>query len=219
MQTIHVQDKTFLDHAVMIHPDMGDKDSDRHFVVGHDAVLNLTYLHTARASVQSNIAVDLVGVRASVRFCGAQILTLGQHGQIMMTVRHMAENTSSSQQMRMIADSGSTGKFHGKVIVEPNGKDSDARQVTRGLLLSSRADLVAQPELEINTDDVTCTHGASIGQIDADQLFYLTSRGVPMEDARRILLRAFLVGVFDNLSETRQQEFIAYIDVALDGHA
>ena len=94
----------------------------------------------------------------------------------------------------------STGVFNGKIFVREDAQKTDAKQSNRTLLLSRDAQIDAKPQLEIFADDVKCTHGATIGQLDEEALFYLRARGVPEREARKILIRAFAAEVFESIA-------------------
>jgi Fe-S cluster assembly protein SufD len=81
--------------------------------------------------------------------------------------------------------------FHGRIIVRPEAQKTDAIQRNKNLLLSDGAVINTKPQLEIYADDVKCTHGATVGQVDADAIFYLRSRGIPLDEARKLLTYAF----------------------------
>ena len=91
----------------------------------------------------------------------------------------------------------STGVFQGKVRVAPDAQKTDGQQMSRAILLSENAIANAKPELEIYADDVICAHGATVGEIDDDQLFYLKSRGISEKKAKQILIRAFLKDIIN----------------------
>jgi Fe-S cluster assembly protein SufD len=102
--------------------------------------------------------------------------------------------------------------FNGKVIVHPDAQKTDARQVNNNLLLSDDAEADTKPQLEIYADDVKCSHGATVGQLDADAVFYLRSRGVDEAAARRLLTRAFAAEIIE---QVRLPALRAYLDQAL----
>ena len=106
-------------------------------------------------------------------------------------VEHAAPHCTSRQLYKCVADGRSHSVFNGHIIVRPDALGTDARQTNRNLLLSERAEIDTRPRLEILTDDVKCSHGAAVGRLDDDALFYLRSRGIPEEAARGILTFAF----------------------------
>jgi len=108
-----------------------------------------------------------------------------------MKVEHASPHCNSRQFYHGILDGHSRGVFHGRIIVHKDAQKTDAKQTNRNLLLSEDAQIDTKPQLEIHADDVKCTHGATIGQIDEDAIFYLRSRGIAEESARSLLLFAF----------------------------
>ena len=125
----------------------------------------------------------------------------GQMRDITSRIDHDAPDGQSFQRVHGILDDRAKAVFQGKVKVARYAQKTDGNQMSRTLLLSREAEANTKPELEIYADDVACSHGATIGEIDADQLFYLKSRGISTEDARQFLIEAFLVDVVDALDE------------------
>jgi len=114
-----------------------------------------------------------------------------QHLDNYMLVEHASPHSSSRQFYNGILDEHAHGVFHGRIVVHKEAQKTDAKQTNRNLLLSDDAQVDTKPQLEIYADDVKCTHGATIGQIDENALFYLESRGIDRVAARRLLLSAF----------------------------
>ena len=100
------------------------------------------------------------------------------------------------------------GVFHGRIVVHKDAQKTDAKQTNRNLLLSDNARIDTKPQLEIHADDVKCTHGATIGQIEEEQLFYLRSRGIEEASARNLLLYAFAAECLDRMNEPAAREFV-----------
>jgi Fe-S cluster assembly protein SufD len=107
------------------------------------------------------------------------------------TIDHAMPNCNSHEVYKGILDDRSRGVFNGKIFVRQDAQKTDAKQTNRTLLLSDDAQINTKPQLEIFADDVKCTHGATVGQLNADQLFYLRTRGMPLADARALLVYAF----------------------------
>lgn len=114
-----------------------------------------------------------------------------QHVDNHTLIYHGYPDCTSSELYHGILDNQSRGVFNGKIFVEPEAQQTDSRQTNRTLMLSSDARMDAKPQLEIFADDVKCTHGATVGRIDEDSLYYLRSRGISQEDARKMLTLAF----------------------------
>ncbi|MDX1500652.1 MAG: SufD family Fe-S cluster assembly protein, partial [Woeseiaceae bacterium] len=115
----------------------------------------------------------------------------GQHLDNHTRVDHRVGPARSEQEYRGIATGSGRAVWNGKAIVHPGADGTDARQANHNLLLSGRAEIDAKPELEIYADDVRCSHGATIGQLDANALYYLQTRGIARREAERLLTRAF----------------------------
>src|ERR1044071_4288742 len=128
-----------------------------------------------------------------------------QHMDNYMLVEHASPHCDSRQFYNGILNGQSHGVFHGRIIVHKDAQKTDAKQTTRNLLLSDDAQIDTKPQLEIYADDVKCTHGATIGQIEEDELFYLRSRAIDEISARRMLLMAFAGQCLDRMrSEERR---------------
>jgi len=112
-------------------------------------------------------------------------------------IEHEASHTHSDVHFRGLLDQKAKGVFNSKAIVHAGTKAVDAKQYNHNLLLAKTAEMNTKPELEIYTDDVQCAHGATVGQLDKEVLFYLQSRGVPMDLAQRMLMETFLAHAFD----------------------
>ena len=107
------------------------------------------------------------------------------------TIHHAKPHCESHELYKGILDDQAHAVFNGKIVVEIDAQKTDAKQTNKALLLSEDAQINTKPELEIFADDVKCTHGATVGQLDADAMFYLRARGLGLEQARRVLIHAF----------------------------
>ncbi|WEQ56262.1 Fe-S cluster assembly protein SufD [Komagataeibacter nataicola] len=143
---------------------------------------------------------------ASVHVNGAQLLSDHQHGDLTSVITHAAPDCISRQTVKNVLADHVRGVFQGKIHVERIAQKTDGYQMNQALLLSDTAEIDAKPELEIYADDVKCSHGATVGALDDDQLFYLRSRGIPNEAARSILIRAFLHDVVDQIDDARLKD-------------
>jgi Fe-S cluster assembly protein SufD len=141
--------------------------------------------------VRNNVHPVLAGEGGECLINGLFIGGGRQHLDNYMLVEHRSPHCNSRQFYNGILDQGAHGVFHGRVIVHKDAQKTDAKQTNRNLLLSDDAQIDTKPQLEIYADDVKCTHGATIGQIAEDALFYLRSRGLDEVEARRLLLQAF----------------------------
>ena len=135
--------------------------------------------------------------------CQLSAIYLGrgrQHHDITTVLNHDIGHCTSDQVIRGVLDDRARGVYQGKVRVAEDAQKTDGQQMSRALLLSRKAEVDAKPELEIYADDVVCAHGATVGELDATQLFYLTSRGIPKDVARAMLIEAFLIDTIETIS-------------------
>jgi Fe-S cluster assembly protein SufD len=122
-----------------------------------------------------------------------------QHVDHHTRIDHNQAHGSSREYYRGVLDGAARAVFNGKVIVHPGAQKTDAHQANHNLLLSRDAEVDTKPELEIYADDVKCTHGATVGQLDDAQLFYLRSRGIEEATARNLLVHAFAHDVIERI--------------------
>jgi Fe-S cluster assembly protein SufD len=149
------------------------------------------HLDVGASLARNDLVVRLAAPGARVDADGLFFAADGRHLDNHTRIEHAAPATTSRESYRGIADSRGRGVFNGKVIVEAGADGSDARLTSQNLLLSAGAEIDTKPELEIYADDVKCSHGATVGQLDPAALFYLRSRGLPLDAARRMLIAAF----------------------------
>jgi len=143
------------------------------------------------ALTRRNIHPVLAGEGAQCLINGLFMSNGRQHMDNYMKVEHASPHCESRQVYKGILDGGSHGVFHGRIVVHKDAQKTDAKQTNMNLLLSEDAQIDTKPQLEIYADDVKCTHGATVGQIDEEAIFYLRSRGLTEASARAILLTAF----------------------------
>ncbi len=150
----------------------------------------------------------LAGPDAVVHLNAAQLLSGVQHGDVTTVVAHDAPRCSSRQAVKNVLNGRSRGVFQGRIEVDRMAQKTDGYQMSQALLLSPDAEIDCKPELQIFADDVKCSHGATIGELNADQLFYLRARGVPEAEARSMLVRAFLADALDAVTNEPAREFL-----------
>lgn len=158
--------------------------------------------------VRNNVHPVLDGEGAECLINGLFVGGGKQHMDNYMLVEHAQPNCSSRQFYNGILDERSRGVFHGRIVVHKDAQHTDAKQTNRNLLLSDEARIDTKPQLEIYADDVKCTHGATIGQIEEEALFYLRSRGLAESEARNLLLYAFAVECLDRMREAPARAFV-----------
>ncbi|MBO9697991.1 MAG: SufD family Fe-S cluster assembly protein [Sphingopyxis sp.] len=139
----------------------------------------------------------------------AQIGGGEQNLEIVTTVTHAEPGATSRQMVRSVLGGTATGTYLGKVAVARDAQQTDSEQDVKAMLLDRSATANAKPELEIFADDVKCAHGCAIGELDAMALYYLQSRGLPPGEAKRLMLQAFVAGVFDGAADEEKLQALA----------
>ena len=182
----------------------------RHLVIELEAgaSFDLRILNTGAAF--GRIAVD-ARLREGATFTlgAAQLGTGSQVLEIVTEVSHEAPNAISRQTVRSVLAGQATGTYLGKVSVARGAVGTDSEQSVRAMLLSRTATANAKPELEIYADDVKCAHGCAVGELDAQGLFYLESRGLTPPEAKRLMLQAFVAEAFAGAPEEQRLQALA----------
>jgi Fe-S cluster assembly protein SufD len=151
------------------------------------------------ALVRNDINGRLGGEHIESTINGLYVVNGRQHVDNHTAIDHAMPNCNSHELYKGIMDDRATGVFNGKIFVRQDAQKTDAKQTNQNLLLSANAVVDTKPQLEIFADDVRCTHGATVGQLNADALFYLRSRGIGLADARAMLVYAFARDVLDRI--------------------
>jgi Fe-S cluster assembly protein SufD len=165
-----------------------------------DAAYRLHGISTGAQSARTTLAVRLNGERADLALALAALGDRQQVQDAYAVVEHAAPNARTVQSFRGIAAGRSRVACNGKIIVAPGARGTDSRQSLRGLLAGPEAEIDVRPQLEIYTDDVRCSHGATAGKLDENMLFYLLSRGLERDTAQRLLKWAFLEDVIGQIA-------------------
>lgn len=131
-----------------------------------------------------------------------------RHVDTRTTIDHAKPNAASHELYKGILDGQSSAVFNGKIIVRKDAQKTDAKQTNKNLVLSEDATINTKPQLEIFADDVRCTHGATVGQLDAESIFYLRSRGIGLEAARRMLIEAFAREIIDGVNTLELRQYL-----------
>ena len=150
--------------------------------------------------VRQEVRVLLEGPGAQVALHGLYLARGDQHLDNQTCIEHLAPGCTSRELYKGVIDGGGHGVFDGRIIVRPGAIKTDARQTSKVLLLSDSAQANTQPRLEIFADDVQCAHGAAVGQLDEQAIFYLRSRGIPQAQARALLTYAFASEMLELIS-------------------
>lgn len=179
----------------------------RHFDVVVEAGAALTFHIINAGGAYGRVALDVALHEGATFDLGGVIIAQGEQVlEIVTIVRHLGPGATSRQVVRCVAGGTATATYLGKVAVAREGQKTDAAQSFKALLLDRGATANAKPELEIFADDVKCAHGATVGELDRNALFYLQSRGVPPVAAQALLTRAFLSDALESLLDESERE-------------
>ena len=186
--------------------------------LARDARYNAHYASFGGKLSRLELDIALEGERAEANLSGVSVLSGEVHADITTRILHAVGQTRSNQLFKKVAAGKAKAVYQGKVTVAQGADQSDSRQTAKALLLGARAEADLKPELEILADDVKCAHGAAVGDLDADSLFYLRARGVPEAEARSLLLHAFLEEAFAAIiREDLREQIRAAVNTVLEG--
>lgn len=160
--------------------------------IGEKAAFKTFILNAGSSVARNHVRAKLAGEGGHADISSAYMLSGKQHCDTSLLVDHAVPGCTSNELFKCVMDDNSRGIFQGKIIVRPDAQQTDGMQMSQGLLLSEHAEFDAKPELEIFADDVRCTHGATSGELDEELMFYLRSRGIGAEDAKALLIAAFV---------------------------
>ncbi|HEY0107598.1 MAG TPA: Fe-S cluster assembly protein SufD [Rhizomicrobium sp.] len=150
---------------------------------------------------RAEFQIALAGANSQAHLSGVSVLGAAAHADVTTHITHAVGQTQSTQLFKKIAGGRSRAVYQGRITVEQGADKSDSRQTAKALLMGERAEADLKPELEIFADDVKCAHGAAVGDLDANSLFYLRARGIPEAEARNMLVRAFLEEAVDEIAD------------------
>ncbi len=158
--------------------------------------------------VRNNLRINMEGEGAETSALGLFLTDKMQHVDSYTVIEHSKPQCTSNQYYKGVLDDSSTGAFNGKIHVHPDAQKTEAFQTNNNILLTDTARMHTKPRLEIYADDVKCSHGATVGQLDEEALFYLQSRGIPKDESRLMLMDAFTWDVISKIKQTSLQERI-----------
>jgi Fe-S cluster assembly protein SufD len=177
--------------------------------VGRDASLDWVALGFGSAHGRVRMETRLGGPGSEARVTGAYASRGRQHIDFDTTQEHAAPSTTSDLAFRGVLAGRSTAVWKGNIIVDPGAQKTDAFQESRNLLLSKRAHADAIPGLEIQANDVRCTHAAAVAQVDAEQLFYMRAHGLPEAQAKRLVIEGFLSALVERFEQGPVRDLLA----------
>ena len=157
---------------------------------------------------RNNVQITLGGERAETVLCGMAIGDQQQHIDNHTFINHAKANCKSRELYKYVLNDSSQGAFAGKILVAKDAQKTEAFQTNKNICMSKNARMRTKPQLEIYADDVKCSHGATVGQLNDDALFYMQARGIPKEEARMLLMVAFVDDVLNNIRIPSLQDSI-----------
>ena len=176
------------------------------FTVGAKARLNSFNMTSGGGTSRYQGYVTFAGEGAEVSANGVNLLNGRQHADTTLFLDHAVPNCASREIFRSVVDDRGHSVFQGRIIVRPGAQKTDAKMMTRALLLSDEAEADNKPELEIFADDVTCGHGATTGALDESLLFYLRARGLSEKEAQALLIQAFVGEAIESIASDALRE-------------
>ena len=169
--------------------------------IERDGAYTSFVMSTGARLARNEIGVVIAGDGAECHLNGAYALRGRQHADNTTVVEHIGAHCNSRQVYKGVVDERARAVFQGTVVVHPGAQGTNAHQLNRNLLLSPNARADSKPELIIHADDVKCSHGATVGDLDADAMFYLRARGINPAEARALLIEAFIGELFDDVAQ------------------
>ena len=189
---IQVDKNSVLSHILLQKNSINSKELNHIFVEQKD---NSTYktqvISIGGDFIRNNMNVQINGENCSTDISGLSLLTGKDHIENYTVINHNKPNSNSQQLFKYILDESSEGVFNGLVTVQPDAQNTDSQQINKNILLSKKALMNSNPQLEIYADDVKCSHGSATGELDEEAIFYLRSRGIDIMTAKSLLIEGF----------------------------
>jgi Fe-S cluster assembly protein SufD len=160
--------------------------------LGKGAAYRPFQMTSGEGLVRQQALITFAGEHATLEFAGVALGGGQGHTDCTLAVDHAVPRCASRELFKAVLADQSRGVFQGKVIVRPDAQKTDGKQMAQALMLSPSAEFDSKPELEIYADDVICGHGSTAAELDKDLLFYCRSRGIPLADARALLIESFI---------------------------
>ena len=204
-----VMDFIIEDGAILEHTILDDFAEDTYHIAnicvqqGKDSNFISHNFSAGKRLARRDFNVELLGTGANCDLNGIYLVDGDNHIDHHTTIEHKKSNCTSNEHYKGILDGNSRGIFNGRIHVHPDAQKTDAIQNNQNLLLSDDAIIHTKPELEIYADDVKCTHGATVGQLDNKAMFYLRTRGINKKDARQLLMRAYVGEVIEKINNEK----------------
>ena len=176
-----------------------------------DSVSEIFLLSSGSKFIKNEINCNLNGKYASAFVNGVFILNETKHHEIKTNINHIVENTKSYQLIKGVLEDTSKAVYQGKIFVDSKAQKTDGYQLSKAILLNDNTEFNAKPELEIYADDVKCSHGSASGSLNEDSIFYLMSRGLNYQEAKKLLINGFLLDVVEKITDSEIKNLIKNI--------
>ena len=194
-------------HGKYIAPPVGQ------YQVQAGEVLNLEFVVLPGESKDIDVSIDLVGPGAEAHLKGLYLCKADEKVNFRIVMHHRAPGCKSTQLFNGIAGGNSQVNFGGTIVVAPDAQQTEAYQENHNIVLTPEARVETKPQLEIYADDVKCSHGATVGQLNEDELFYMRSRGIPEKEAKTLQMLSFLSPV---IPQGREEEILLSLHYVLE---
>ena len=176
-----------------------------------NSVSEIFLLSSGSEFIKNEINCNLNGKYASAFVNGVFILNETKHHEIKTNINHAVEDTKSYQLIKGVLEDTSKAVYQGKIFVDSKAQKTDGYQLSKAILLNENTEFNAKPELEIYADDVKCSHGSASGSLNEDSIFYLMSRGLNYQEAKKLLINGFLLDVIEKITDTEIRNLIKNI--------
>ncbi len=193
-----------------VYLNVSDEQLPARFVLERDASLDIIVLSMPGEDCDMAVDIELAGEGASANISGAYICGDSENVRIAVDMRHGVPGCNSSQLFKGLAGGKSKIDFYGKITVAKDAQKTAAFQENHNILLSDYARVNTRPQLEIYADDVKCSHGATVGRLNEEELFYMRSRGISLEDAKVLQMVSFLSPVMEGIQDEHLREELAF---------
>ena len=192
--------------AVLDDSGEGRIEINRQVRLEQEAQLHFVRVGSGASLDRESLRAGLTGPRARFRHGHLMMADTGRRAELDLEIAHHAHHAESKSLCRCVLGAESHGGFTGRILIPPDGQGADARLRNDNLLLHESARMETRPELEVYADEVQCAHGAATGALDEAALFYLRTRGLPTDQARAMLVRAFASSISNDIEMPRAQE-------------
>jgi Fe-S cluster assembly protein SufD len=204
---VNVKSGAYLDMVIMQNEhNLSDHNTTFNVQMEQDATLNLYIVTLHGGAIANNIEISLNGKGANCNVNGLYLADSNQRINTQVNIWHNVPGCLSNQLFKGILDGESRTMFSGKIYVAKDAQKTEAYQANNNLLVSKKAKAYTQPHLEIYADDVKCSHGATVGSLDENELFYMRSRGIALNEAKLLQQQAFAYAVLDKIPNGQLKE-------------